>query len=32
MVLVSSSPGTLLELFDRYVPPVVEKWIDDAST
>ena len=22
----------LLELFDRYVPPVVEKWIDDAST
>ena len=32
MVIVSSSPGTLLELFDRYVPPVVEKWIDDAST
>src|SRR4030095_877498 len=22
MVIVSSSPGTLLELFDRYVPPV----------
>jgi predicted Rossmann-fold nucleotide-binding protein len=32
MAIVSSSPGTLLELFDRYVPPVVEKWIDDAST
>ena len=32
MVIVSSSPGTLLELFDRYVPPVVETWIDDAST
>ena len=32
MVIVSSSPDTLLELFDRYVPPVVEKWIDDAST
>ena len=32
MVIVSSSPGMLLELFDRYVPPIVEKWIDDAST
>jgi uncharacterized protein (TIGR00730 family) len=32
MVIVSSSPGTLLQLFDRYVPPLVEKWIDDAST
>ena len=32
MVIVSSSPGALLELFDRYVPPVVEKWIDEAST
>ena len=32
MVIVSSAPGTLLELFNRYVPPVVEKWIDDAST
>src|SRR5207247_4936987 len=32
MLIVSSSPGTLLELFDRYVPPVVEKWIDNAST
>ena len=32
MVIVSRSPGTLLELFDRYVPPVVEKWIDDATT
>jgi uncharacterized protein (TIGR00730 family) len=32
MVIVSSSPAALLELFDQYVPPVVEKWIDDAST
>jgi uncharacterized protein (TIGR00730 family) len=32
MVLVSASPGVLLESFDRYVPPVVEKWIDGAST
>jgi uncharacterized protein (TIGR00730 family) len=32
MVIVSRSPGTLLELFDRYVSPVVEKWIDDATT
>jgi len=32
MVIVSSSPGTLLQLFDRYVRPLVEKWIDDAST
>jgi len=31
MVIVSSSPGTLLELFDRYVPPAVETWIDGAS-
>ena len=32
MVIVSSSSGELLELFDRYVPPLVEKWIDRAST
>jgi uncharacterized protein (TIGR00730 family) len=32
MVIVSSSPDGLLELFDRYVPPVVEKWIDGGST
>ena len=31
MVIVSGSPGALLEQFDQYVPPVVEKWIDDAS-
>ena len=32
MLIVSSSPNTLLQLFDRYVPRVVEKWIDDIST
>lgn len=32
MILVSSSPDALLELFDGYVPPAVEKWIDRAST
>ena len=32
MVIVSNTPGGLLELFDEYVPPVVEKWIDTAST
>ena len=31
MVIVSNAPDTLLELFDGYVPPVVEKWIDRAS-
>ena len=32
MLIVSSSSGALLELFDRYVPATVEKWIDQAST
>jgi len=32
MLIVSSSSGALLELFDRHVPPLVEKWIDRAST
>jgi uncharacterized protein (TIGR00730 family) len=32
MVIVSSSPGALLELLDRYVAPPVEKWIADSST
>jgi uncharacterized protein (TIGR00730 family) len=32
MVLVASSPDALLDLLERYVPPVVEKWIDRAST
>jgi uncharacterized protein (TIGR00730 family) len=32
MVLVSSSPQALLELFDRYVPRAVEKWIDRTAT
>ena len=32
MILVSSSPGTLLDQFDEYVPRRVEKWIDAAAT
>jgi|SRR5438034_11584626 len=32
MVLVSGSPDALLELLEQYVPPVVERWIDRAST
>ena len=32
MVIVSNTPDGLLELFDEYVPPLVEKWIDTAST
>jgi uncharacterized protein (TIGR00730 family) len=32
MVLVANSPDTLLEQLEQYVPPVVEKWIDRAST
>jgi uncharacterized protein (TIGR00730 family) len=32
MVIVSSSPDSLLEQFDQYVPPVVQKWIDAAET
>ena len=32
MVIVSSSPDSLLEQFDQYVPPVVPKWIDAAET
>jgi hypothetical protein len=32
MVLVANSPDPLLDLLERYVPPVVEKWIDRAST
>jgi uncharacterized protein (TIGR00730 family) len=32
MVLVASSPRALLDLFDRYVPRPVEKWIDRATT
>jgi uncharacterized protein (TIGR00730 family) len=32
MVVVSSSPDSLLERFDRYVPPVVPKWIDVPAT
>ena len=31
MVIVSSTPSDLLKLFDGYVPPVVEKWIDPAT-
>ena len=32
MVLVDSSSDPLLDLLERYVPPVVEKWIDRVST
>jgi uncharacterized protein (TIGR00730 family) len=32
MVIVSNTPSGLLQLFDGYVPPVVEKWIDPAAT
>jgi uncharacterized protein (TIGR00730 family) len=32
MLIASSSPGDLLDRFERYIPPVVEKWIDRAST
>jgi uncharacterized protein (TIGR00730 family) len=32
MVLVSTSPQALLDLFDRYVPRAVEKWIDRTAT
>ena len=31
MVIVSSSPDSLLEQFDQYVPSVVPKWIDAAT-
>jgi uncharacterized protein (TIGR00730 family) len=32
MVIVSSSPDSLLEQFDQYVPVVVPKWIDVSAT
>lgn len=32
MILQADAPGALLDLFDGYVPPAVEKWIDPAST
>ena len=32
MILVSPSPGTLLDQFEKYVPRQVEKWIDAAAT
>ena len=32
MVMVSTSPDSLLERFDQYVPLVVPKWIDTAAT
>jgi uncharacterized protein (TIGR00730 family) len=32
MVLVSRSAAELLDLFDEYVPPTVEKWIDAGET
>jgi uncharacterized protein (TIGR00730 family) len=32
LVLVSHSPDALLELFDAYVPAIVEKWIERSSS
>ena len=32
MISVSTSPGTLLDMLTAYQPPLVEKWIDKAST
>lgn len=32
MVIVSDAPDSLLERFERYVPPVVPKWIDARAT
>ena len=32
MVIAASTPAALLERFASYSPPVVEKWIDRAST
>ena len=32
MLLVSSSPDALLDLLEGYAPPLVETWIDRAST
>jgi uncharacterized protein (TIGR00730 family) len=32
MISVASSPGALLDLMDAYEPPLVEKWLDAAST
>ena len=32
LVLVSHAPDALLELFDAYVPAIVEKWVDRSSS
>jgi hypothetical protein len=32
MVIVSSSPSGILDIFAKYAPPTVEKWITGAST
>jgi uncharacterized protein (TIGR00730 family) len=32
MLIASRSPGDLLDRFERYSPPVVDKWIGRAST
>jgi uncharacterized protein (TIGR00730 family) len=32
MILVSTSPSTILDMLASYKPPVVEKWIDESST
>jgi uncharacterized protein (TIGR00730 family) len=32
MLIVASSPASLLEQLERYVPPLVPKWIDASET
>jgi uncharacterized protein (TIGR00730 family) len=32
MISVVESPARLLELLETYAPPLVEKWLDEAST
>lgn len=32
MISVASSPAALLDMMDAYQPPMVEKWLDAAST
>lgn len=32
MLIVSSSPDAILDRFQAYAPPAVEKWLDRAST
>jgi uncharacterized protein (TIGR00730 family) len=32
LVTVANDPGALLDAFERWDPPAVERWIDDRST